>query len=252
MGGARLRIAIVGCEPKDSIKLTYANKRHDIRHVVRKRIEAYSGQVETLMHWPAADIRDFPSAKNINAVVIPGSPLGMDDETLKNTEWMRKLLDFIAHVHEKMPMLGICFGHQAIARVFGSEVHAYTRRNVFYEIGFEPTKLTADGKFDPLFRNIPDVFPALYSHFQYISRAPKDGTVLATSGNHKNRSIQAYRIGESTYGVQFHPDYDTINVSEIARSRNTLIMKNIPLRRIIYSVAERHDHKVIANFLEII
>lgn len=252
MGKARPRVAIIGCEPKDAIKFTYGNRRYDIRHLARKRIEAYSGQVETIMHWPVENIKDFPAARNIDAVLIPGSPLNADEETLKKTEWMRKLLDFIAHVHEKMPMLGICFGHQAIARTFGSNVHTYTRRNIFYEIGFEPTKLTADGKFDPLFSGIPVVFPALYSHFQYISSIPADGTVLAISGNHKNKSIQAYRIGESTYGVQFHPDYNAENLSEIVRSRNTVIMENIPLRRIIYSVAERHDHKTIANFLDII
>jgi GMP synthase (glutamine-hydrolysing) len=252
MGKARARVAIIGCEPKDAIKLTHGNRRYDIRHLIRKKIEIFSRKFEPLVHWPAGDIKDFPAAKNIDAVVIPGSPLNADDETLSKTEWMRKLLDFIAHVHEKVPVLGICFGHQAIARAFGSGVITYTRRNVFYEIGFEPTRITPKGKEDHLFSGIPEVFPALYSHFQYIGSAPQDGVVLAKSGNHKNKSIQAYRVGNSTYGVQFHPDYDGENITEIVRSRNKLIMENIPLRRIVYSVAERHDHKVITNFLEII
>ncbi len=252
MGKARLKIAIIGCEPKDCMRFIHGNKKYDIRHLLRKKLEAFGEKYEPLVHWPVKDIMDFPDTKKIDGVIIPGSPLNADDETLEKMEWMRKLLDFIAHVHEKVPMLGICFGHQAVAKTFGSEVVPYTRRTIFYEIGFEPVILTENGIDDPVFRGFPERFPALYSHFQYVRTVPEGGTILAKSTNHKNKSIQAYRIGKATYGVQFHPDWNTENLVDIVRARNEIIMKNIGLRPIIYSINERQDHKVIKNFLDII
>jgi len=253
MGGARARIAIIGCEPKDCIKLRYGNKRLDVRHLMESKIKAFGNRYEPLVHWPVKDIKDFPG-NNIDAVVIPGSPLNADDKTLKKMEWMRKLLDFIADVHGKVPMLGICFGHQAIAKTFGADVRAYTRRVIFYEIGFEMTKLTDDGVDDPLFKNIPERFTAIYSHFQYVNmnNIPIEFDILAKSTNHKNKSVQAYKIGDTTYGVQFHPDWDEVHIGDIVKARNAIIMKNIGLREIIYYVKERHDHKIIKNFLDII
>lgn len=251
MGRARLKIAIVGCEPRDQEKFRYGNKRYDIRYLVRKKIEAFGEKFEPLVHWPARNKKDFPEIKNIDVVVIPGSKLNVDEETLSEMEWMRKLLDFIADAHEKVPMLGICFGHQAIARVFGSDVKTYGR-DIFYEIGFEPTKLTAKGIKDPLFRGIPKEFMGLYSHFQYVADVPDNGVMLAKSGNRKNKGVQAYKIGNATYGVQFHPDYNENHITELVRNRNEIIMKNMPGKRILYFADERHDHKVLANFLDII
>ncbi len=251
----QIKIAVMGCEPRDSIKLSYGGSRYDIRHLLKKKIQAFGDRYEPLVHWPLNDIRDFPDTRKIDAVIIPCSSLAVDDETLEKTQWMRKLLDFIAHAHGKVPMLGICFGHQAIARAFGSTVKSYTRRQIFYEIGFENTRMTDEGtneQKDGIFKDIPERFPALYSHFQYIRDAPQNGVVLATSTNYKNNSIQAYRIGKMTYGVQFHPEYDETNLMEIIKSRNALIIENIGLRPLIRSVGERHDHKVIRNFLDII
>jgi len=250
-----VKIAVIGCEPKNSIKFSHGGSRHDIRHLLRKKIKALGDRYEPLVHWPANNIRDFPDSKKIDAVMIPGSPLNIDDETLGKTDWMKKLLDFIAHVHGKVPMLGICFGHQAIARTFGSSIMSYTKKKIFYEIGFEITKMTDKGKDeqkDGIFKDIPERFPALYSHFQYVGTVPQDGSVLATSINHKNKSIQAYKIGNMTYGVQFHPDYNEANLMEIIQSRNALIIEHIGLRPLIRSVNERHDHKIIKNFLDII
>jgi len=253
MGNSRVRIAVIGCEPKNfHIRFTCGSKRYDIRHLMRKRIEAHGEKYRPVVHWPVNDIKDFPDTKKVDAVVIPGSPLNADDETLKEMEWMRKLLDFIAHVHEKVPLLGVCFGHQAIAKTFGSEVAQYSKRNIFYEVGFEPTTLTDDGMLDPLFKGFSKRFPAMYSHFQYVKTAPEGGLMLAKSSNHKNKSMQAYRIGDRTYGVQFHPDYNTDNITEIVRARNETIMKNIGMRPINYSVDERQDHKIIRNFLQLI
>lgn len=254
MGKARLNVAVLGCEPENAIRFTYGNQRYPARHLVRKRIESFGERYKPIVHWPVNNIRDFPGTNNIDAVVIPGSSLNIDDEALEKTEWMRKLLDFIAHTHEKVPMLGICFGHQAIAKTFGSDVMSYTRRRIFYEIGFEMTKLTDEGLDDPIFKEFPERFMALYAHFQYvhIDSIPVEFDVLAKSINRKNKSIQAYKIGDATYGVQFHPDYNEDSLAEILTVRNEIIRENIGFREIIRSTNIRHDHKVLKNFLDIV
>ena len=74
---------------------------------------------------------DFPEGK-FDAYVISGSNKNPDRESIANTPWMRELLSFIRIHHEnKVPMLGICFGHQMMAVAFGAKAYKLPE----YEIG---------------------------------------------------------------------------------------------------------------------
>ena len=86
MGRANLKIAVIGCEPKDCMKFGYGSARYDVRYMVGKKIEAFGEKYKTSIHWPVENIKDFPSTKNVDAVVIPGSPLNVDKKSLANME----------------------------------------------------------------------------------------------------------------------------------------------------------------------
>ena len=249
--GVRRKIAIIGCEPKDQIKFKYGYKKYDLRYFVRRRLKEFGKLIESKTYWPVEDKKDFPGSKYVDAIIISGSILDVNDKTLSEHEWMRKLLDFIADVHQKVPMLGICFGHQAIAKVFGSDVKRYNN-DIFYEIGFEPTTLTQFGQADPLFNRFSKNFTAAYSHFCHIDRTPTGGIMLAESGNPNNHSIQAFRVNTLTYGVQFHPEFWKINIIELAKAREDIIKENMPDRKINVSDKNRQDQKILKNFIDMI
>lgn len=68
------------------------------------------------------DVREniFPSSSDqCDAWLITGSPSNVDE----SLPWMLKLNDFIRDADaKKLPLIGICFGHQIIADALGGEV----------------------------------------------------------------------------------------------------------------------------------
>jgi GMP synthase (glutamine-hydrolysing) len=97
------------------------------------------------------------------------------------------------------PMLGICYGHQFLAKVLLGRAH--TRRAPEPEFGFRRMELLAE---DPLFAGFPDpVF--LCCHQDEVVDLPADCTVFARTDL---CGVQAARFGAAPfYGVQFHPEY---------------------------------------------
>jgi GMP synthase-like glutamine amidotransferase len=75
------------------------------------------------------------------------------------------------------------------------------------EIGVASFRVTADAATDSVFGHLAgkDVIAAEW-HKDYISDLPDDAVVLA--GNDVC-PVQAFRMGENVYGVQFHPEVDS-------------------------------------------
>jgi GMP synthase (glutamine-hydrolysing) len=95
-------------------------------------------------------------------------------------------------------VLGICFGHQLIAKAMGGEVQRNPRGR---EIGTVEVQRLAD---DPLFAGLPPCFAANATHMDTITRLPEGARLLATSALDQ---IAAYALG-SARCVQFHPEMD--------------------------------------------
>jgi len=68
------------------------------------------------------------------------------------------------------------------------------------EVGVLPVELTAEGAEDPVFRGLPARFLTLQWHGDTFD-LPEGSVRLAGSGAYPN---QAFRFGETAYGVQFH------------------------------------------------
>jgi GMP synthase (glutamine-hydrolysing) len=130
------------------------------------------------------------------AVVFGGPMSANDDETLP---FIRTELDWIAIALESgKPYLGICLGAQMLARVLGAKVVPHP--DEIREIGFMPIQPV------PLHSGEPNPLVGL-THVYHWHREgfelPNGAVLLATGETFKN---QAYRYGETAYGVQFHPE----------------------------------------------
>lgn len=106
-------------------------------------------------------------------------------------EAIRELLD------AEVPLLGVCLGSQLIAQVAGAGVH----RSSTPEIGWYEVELAPEAADDPIFAALPERFTAFQWH-SYRSALPADGVELARN----DVSLQAYRIGSSVWGIQFHAE----------------------------------------------
>ena len=100
----------------------------------------------------------------------------------------------------RVPMLGICFGHQLMARAFGSTVlrgPSYTRRYV-------ETEVLAN---DSLFVGLGKRISVYESHLELVGSVPKDFRLLATSPTSPVAAMRHKRL--PIFGVQFHPEQNS-------------------------------------------
>jgi GMP synthase-like glutamine amidotransferase len=248
-----MKVAIVDCSPRDQERMSYGGAKWTVRELVSRRVQAFARwrgmHIEPTLFWPAGRPYDYPEPEGFNALIIPGSKLNIDEEGLSMHRWMEGLQEFILDVPRHTPMLGICFGHQAIAAAHGARVKRIpSPRNA--EVGFAPVYKTEYGKYDALFKDLPNDFEGLFSHFCYLSSPPRGTRVLAY-GDYPGM-VQAYRIGDSIWGVQFHPDYLPRNIGELVTARRPWLSKMMDLSRVRTWTEDqkRHDEKVLLNFID--
>jgi GMP synthase (glutamine-hydrolysing) len=140
-----------------------------------------------------------PDPENAAGIVMTGSHSMVTDEE----EWSEKLCPWIRRAVEKsIPFLGICYGHQLLARALGGEAGNHPQGP---EIGTVLITLNAGAQNDPLFRGFPNPFPAHVTHTQSVLRLPPGARVLASSDYEPYHAVV---FGQSAWGVQFHPEFD--------------------------------------------
>ena len=126
---------------------------------------------------------------SVRGIILSGSPCSVRDAGAPQIN--------LDGIKGKMPLLGICYGAQYLARKFGGEVAASAAREYGRAI------LTVKGD-SPLFEGMPEKSQVWMSHGDTITRLPEKGEVIASTEDVTNA---AYHIkGEDTYAVQFHPE----------------------------------------------
>ncbi len=99
----------------------------------------------------------------------------------------------------KIPILGVCLGHQAIAAAFGGRI--VSARAIMHG---KTSMITADGK--GVFAGIHKPFSAMRYHSLAVSRQDLPG-VLEISAETDDGEIMGIRHREHpTEGIQFHPE----------------------------------------------
>lgn len=124
-----------------------------------------------------------------------------------------EMMNIISNYKDKIPMLGICLGHQAIGASFGAKI--VKMKKVMHGKTDNITIL----KNSNIIKNIPNNFIATRYHSLEISNKnlPKEIEVLAEN---KEKSIMAIKVkNKKIYGLQFHPE-------SIATSNGELFFKN--------------------------
>jgi len=139
-----------------------------------------------------------------DALVVFGG--GMNVRDAERLPWMRAEVELLRDTLQAgVPVLGICLGAQLLARA----AHADVRPADEFEIGWLPVELTEAAGADPVIGRLPRSFEAFQWHY-YEHAVPAGGVELA----HSRVCTQAFRLGESAWGVQFHPEVTLAQVEK--------------------------------------
>jgi len=109
-------------------------------------------------------------------------------------------VEAIRHFAGKIPILGICLGHQSIGFAFGAKI-----RQAKKLMHGKASLIHHDGKF--LFEGMKNPFSAIRYHSLVIDRETLPEVFEITAESEDDREIMGIRHREfPIFGVQFHPE----------------------------------------------
>lgn len=148
--------------------------------------------------WDAA--KDFESRPPLDQLaqysgfISLGAHNGIMDEA--EVEWMpyeRKIVEYA--LETETPFFGLCFGSQLLASVAGASF----KPSPVPELGWTEVEMKPEAGADPVFVHIKDGLKGFHFHYDSYT-LPESATLLGET----NGIIEAYRVGSSAWGTQFH------------------------------------------------
>lgn len=146
-------------------------------------------------------IDEFVAEHCYDGVVALGGPMGVYDHPaapylLESIRFLRDALEL------GVPVLGLCLGAQLMAHALGCPVFPGLTRSLPPEVGYLPLQLTAAGLEDPVAKIFGPPDPVMLWH-QDTHDLPEGAVLLASTNTYE---VQAYRLRDAVYGLQFHPE----------------------------------------------
>ncbi len=172
----------------------------------------------------------FPDVKDCAGLIITGSHSMVTENlpwSVRIEKWIPLLLEY------NVPILGICYGHQLLAKATGGRVNFH---RIGKEIGTVHVNLLEESYDDPLFKSFPQSFPAHAVHSQTIRNLPPQAICLAANTFEPNH---IFRLGDCAWGVQFHPEYNAdIMRAYIEEQSVELTSEGIDVQKILSEVED--------------
>ncbi len=143
----------------------------------------------------------MPEATTGAVMVLGGEMSAWDDH---GSPWLGQVRTLLAEATAKgQAVLGICLGAQMLAVACGGRVEESQHGG---ELGLARIELTAEARRDRLFGAIASPAEAVVWHNDEVVQLPEGAVLLGSSPACK---VQAFRIGDRAWGVQFHPEVTT-------------------------------------------
>jgi anthranilate synthase component 2 len=113
-------------------------------------------------------------------------------------------VEAIRHFTGRLPILGVCLGHQAIGAALGGRIVRAGR-----QMHGKTDVITTDGK--GVYRGLPERFTVIRYHSLVIERAslPAELEITSTSEDHEIMGVRHTGLAATATpleGVQFHPE----------------------------------------------
>lgn len=140
------------------------------------------------------DATNIPSVKKMNPekiIISPGPKSPLEAGIT---------VDIIKNFYDKIPILGVCLGHQAIGYAFGAEI--VRAKNIMHG---KVSSIKHDSSI--IYKDIPNPFEATRYHSLIIKKEKLPDIINITATSEDDREIMGIELkGYKVYGVQFHPE----------------------------------------------
>jgi GMP synthase-like glutamine amidotransferase len=185
-----MNIAILetGAPPGD-----LAQAHGDYPAMMRRMLDG-AGTSEAFYETFDVQAGQLPDLTRFDAEIVTGSPAGVYDDL----PWIMPLLDHLRAARGRVRMVGICFGHQAMAQAFGGQVikspKGFAVGRHAYEVLRRPAWMAGAGA----------QVAAAVSHQDQVTALPPGATVVAGSAFTPNGLLD---YGDAI-SFQQHPEFD--------------------------------------------
>lgn len=181
----------------------------------------------------AGELPDQP--ERCDAWLIGGSRL----DAHSDEGFVPELVDFAAECHTAgVPLVGICFGHQIVARALGGTVE----RADGWGAGVRSFEVAAQA---PWMLHPPESVSMVVSHRDQVTRLPTGAELLLRAGY---CPIAGFRVGDSVFCIQGHPEFDT-ELSRTLCSRRRRAMGDEVTDEALASLAEPSDGDLVNGWI---
>ena len=172
------------------------------------------GEVDTNIKLKIYDVtlNNYPADMDeCDGYLITGSKLSVYDEV----KWIRDLEHYIRSLNEhKKFLLGVCFGHQLIAKALGGDV---SKAEIGWVTGLQ-SYIFHDNF--PWLRNLNQDVKLIHSHQDQITKLPDQATLVASN---ENVPIAMYFIDNHIMSIQGHPEFTNEYAYDVVCKRRDII-----------------------------
>ena len=155
---------------------------------------------------------DYPQQNHdCDGYIITGSKLSVYDKE----KWIEELEDYVRELNKvKKSLIGICFGHQLIAKALGGSTDQADKG---WTVGVHNYEFVRSF---PWVNNLNSSVRLIHSHKDQVKTLPPNAKLVA--GN-KSVPISMYYVGNHIMSMQGHPEFTSSYAFDVASKRKEIL-----------------------------
>jgi len=162
--------------------------------------DSFTYNLVQIMTSQGADLRVFRNDETTVAAVAEMKPAGIVLSPGPCTPREAGVsVDLVRHFSGRLPLLGVCLGHQSIAVAFGATVS-----NAKHIMHGKTSQVHHDES--PLYHGLKNPFPAGRYHSLAVVRETLPPELLVDATSEDGEIMGMHHRVHPTFGVQFHPE----------------------------------------------
>jgi len=179
---------------------------------------------------------EWPDAGAFDAAIITGSAAGV----YETDDWIADLLDWIRAAKGQTRLVGVCFGHQAMAQALGGRVEKSERG---WGVGLHRYQVVSA---EPWMSPVATAVAIPASHQYQVVEKPAEARVLLRSDF---TPFAGLAWGEDAISFQAHPEFTPAFAAELTAGRHDRIDPAL-VERAVDSLKAPDDRAMVGGWIK--